>query len=718
MFCPKCGKGIPDGSKFCQYCGAKITNEKKEKRKTSKLRIILPIVIVLVLLFSSLAVYQVLKPRIDANKEQEVATLIPYRKGDKWGFCDRNKKLVIPAVYDMVWPFSEGLAAVYVNGKYGYIDTKGNLVIPAVYDDAWPFSEGLATVGVDGKYGFIDTKGNMATQAIYDWAGDFSNGLACVKVNGKYGFIDTKGNIVIPAVYDEASDFSNGLARVEVNGKFGFIDTKGNIVIPAVYGLTDLFSEGLVAVRVDGNWGFIDTKGNIVIPTVYFDVWDFSEGLARVEVDSEWGYIDTKGNIVIPTVYDDASDFSDGLAVVEVNGKYGYIDTKGNMVIPAVYDDAWDFSEGLAAVAVNGKLGYIDTKGNIVIPAVYDDVPNNVWDFSQGLALVVLNGEWGYIDTKGTQYWEVAPSAPTDTTPSAPTGVTATAGKGQVTISWNAVSGATSYNIYWSTTSGVTKTNGIKIANATSPYLHKVSIGTEYYYIVTAVNSSGESVESAQVSIAPMVLPSGITLRVLPGYTLSACIDTYTGKSHVNPQTLMAAGGSPFERYTWSTKGLPSGTTIYLGVFKSNGMTLIAGQYKFTIEVSDGTSTATGSVTLNVTTVSSAPSGGVPGVGCPLAILQQYPSSSFALDDANANKPYGASLFAMGGTPPYIWIPDTSYSEMGDFNLSGLTIDRSSGIVRGTPSNSSSGKTLKFRVIVKDSAGDSASGPVYTITVR
>lgn len=107
----------------------------------------------------------------------------------------------------------------------------------------------------------------------------------------------------------------------------------------------------------------------------------------------------------------------------------------------------------------------------------------------------------------------------------------------------------------------------------------------------------------------------------------------------------------------------------------------------------------------------------------PFAILQQYPSSSFALDDAIAGKPYGASLFAMGGTPggtplSYIWSPDLSYSGRGDFDASGLIIDSARGIVRGTPSESSSGKILSFRVIVKDSTGDTASGPVYTITVK
>lgn len=101
---------------------------------------------------------------------------------------------------------------------------------------------------------------------------------------------------------------------------------------------------------------------------------------------------------------------------------------------------------------------------------------------------------------------EGSSSGTTTTTPapSAPTGVSATAGNGQATISWNTVSGATSYNIYWSTTSGVTKTNGTKITGATSPYSHTgLTNGTTYYYIVTAVNSSGESVESAQVSATP-----------------------------------------------------------------------------------------------------------------------------------------------------------------------------------------------------------------------
>ena len=88
--------------------------------------------------------------------------------------------------------------------------------------------------------------------------------------------------------------------------------------------------------------------------------------------------------------------------------------------------------------------------------------------------------------------------------PSAPIGVIAIAGNKQVTITWNNVIEAASYNIYWSTDPGVNKTNGTKISNITSPYIHTDRINhTTYYYVVTAVNIYGESIESSQVFARP-----------------------------------------------------------------------------------------------------------------------------------------------------------------------------------------------------------------------
>jgi N-acetylneuraminic acid mutarotase len=93
-----------------------------------------------------------------------------------------------------------------------------------------------------------------------------------------------------------------------------------------------------------------------------------------------------------------------------------------------------------------------------------------------------------------------------DSPPPAPTGVIAIAGDGEVTISWSPVDGATSYKLYWLENEGVSKDTGNRIVEAQSPYLHNdLTNGTNYYYVVTALNQAGESEESEEVSATPFV---------------------------------------------------------------------------------------------------------------------------------------------------------------------------------------------------------------------
>jgi lysophospholipase L1-like esterase len=73
-----------------------------------------------------------------------------------------------------------------------------------------------------------------------------------------------------------------------------------------------------------------------------------------------------------------------------------------------------------------------------------------------------------------------------------------------VVLAWDDVSNATSYNIYWSDRPGVTKKNGTKISNVKNP--HKIpglKDRKKYYFVVTAVNASGESKESKEFSFIP-----------------------------------------------------------------------------------------------------------------------------------------------------------------------------------------------------------------------
>ncbi|MGG1555017.1 hypothetical protein [Paenibacillus ferrarius] len=90
--------------------------------------------------------------------------------------------------------------------------------------------------------------------------------------------------------------------------------------------------------------------------------------------------------------------------------------------------------------------------------------------------------------------------------PSSPTNLIATGMDKQVSLNWNNVSGASSYNIKRSLSSG--GPYEIIASNVTdTSYLDlNVINGTKYYYVVTANNSGGESANSNEVNATPKAL--------------------------------------------------------------------------------------------------------------------------------------------------------------------------------------------------------------------
>jgi hypothetical protein len=98
-----------------------------------------------------------------------------------------------------------------------------------------------------------------------------------------------------------------------------------------------------------------------------------------------------------------------------------------------------------------------------------------------------------------------AESAEVSATPmGTPTGVSAYPGNAQVTIAWNPVSGATSYNIYWAILPGVTPGSGNVISGAVSPHVHTgLTNQTTYYYVVVAAVGAAEGPPSAEVWATP-----------------------------------------------------------------------------------------------------------------------------------------------------------------------------------------------------------------------
>ena len=97
--------------------------------------------------------------------------------------------------------------------------------------------------------------------------------------------------------------------------------------------------------------------------------------------------------------------------------------------------------------------------------------------------------------------------------PAAPTGVTAMPGNGQATLSWPAVAGATSYNVYVSSSTPVTTRDMKTSVGSPGATLSSLTNGTPVFAAVTAVNAGGESMLSSGVCAVPTAASTaGLTL--------------------------------------------------------------------------------------------------------------------------------------------------------------------------------------------------------------
>jgi len=174
----------------------------------------------------------------------------------------------------------------------------------------------------------------------------------------------------------------------------------------------------------------------------------------------------------------------------------------------------------------------------------------------------------------------------------------ATSGKQQVTLSWDPVPDATSYNIYWSTSRDVSKSTGTMIPGVNSPYTHTGLVdGQTYYYIVTAVVLGVEGESSSTVAATPgWVVESAATTT---GRTITSIATDSAGNAHIHYANVASTGTAySFQSYyatnvsgAWSSLlidqsvgsygpddidvdiGLDSQNTVHVSVVNSSGLT-------------------------------------------------------------------------------------------------------------------------------------------------
>jgi fibronectin type 3 domain-containing protein len=257
-----------------------------------------------------------------------------------------------------------------------------------------------------------------------------------------------------------------------------------------------------------------------------------------------------------------------------------------------------------------------------------------------------------FVVTAANQGGESAISAevnakPVSPIPLAPSGLTATAGPGQVALAWTASSGATSYNVYYATATGVTTANGTKVAagSGTTYTVTGLTGGTKYYFIVTAVNDSGESTASTEANATPIIpvpaAPTGLTAKAGPSqvslaWTASAGATSYnvyygtaTGVTIANGKKV---GGITTTTHTVSS--LTSGKAYFFIVTAVNA----AGESAASTEA-----TATPTSGLGVSLTPGTPASGTLAFSAANSLTFQFPANAVSAP-ADSTRAYAAPI--------------------------------------------------------------------------
>ncbi|RYD73985.1 MAG: WG repeat-containing protein [Sphingobacteriales bacterium] len=330
------------------------------------------------------------------SAQQIDMSMIPYRQGDKWGFSDPGKNVVIAPKYNEVQWFSEGYAAVKVGSKWGYINKAGKLVIPARY-----------TVAKSFRKGFVPRVGKEGGDSVL-FAG------VSIKADGYENCIDTKGNVTVkcPAIPENSVPENRGPVETVV--------TQKNYSVPNNNGLFDKIVDDYKIAGSDetyyiaekgGRYGVFNTKFETIVPFEYdeikMDKKSASPYLA-VKKSGMYGIATTQGQMkILPentNVFAVKANDGKEYIIVKKDGKTYVKDMENQLVIPDGYNDIVYDNGGFILTGNDNMRGYyfID-KTNPAIAPKYTDIKSV--NGSNYLMVKTFSGKTGYISSSGNEYF-------------------------------------------------------------------------------------------------------------------------------------------------------------------------------------------------------------------------------------------------------------------------------------------------------------------------
>lgn len=315
----------------------------------------------------------------------------------KWGFLNTQGEVVIPAKYDQVSGFREGLAPVSFAGRWGYIDTRDSIVIPFAFRSSWQFHDGVARViDFSGAPCFLFRNGMKVCPPEVAEVFDFSEGIAVFQRGIVFGYMDTSGLVVIDPRFEQAWRFENGFARVMMQGKQGLINRDGDYVIRPEYEKVNSPSSGRILVKQNAQYYFVNMQGDRV-GAKYTQATSYYGNIAAVSDENGWRLIDLQEKPITSTRYAHIRPANQNVWIARQVDHLAVLNGQGKELTPFQYAQINNFSEGYAGYLRDDLWGFIDSTGREITPPQF----GLVWDFNGGYARAAFQNGIAFVDTAG-----------------------------------------------------------------------------------------------------------------------------------------------------------------------------------------------------------------------------------------------------------------------------------------------------------------------------
>ncbi len=310
--------------------------------------------------------------------------------------------------------------------------------------------------------------------------------------------------------------------------------------------------------------------------------------------DLTWTVVDTVSGSTTNTINQTLSQ--------PVSARYVKVTINSWSFFPAItefqlYSNTPDAPTELAAITSDGQVtlnwsSVLDATSYKVYqgtsPGIYDAAPVATVNGTTTTLTGLTNGTTYYFTVRSSnEHGDSSASnevsaKPQIAPPTAPTGLTATAGNGQVTLSWNSVSGAVTYDVYKGTTLGSYESIPVAtVSGATYSYTETgLTNGMTYFFVVKASNSGGNSDNSNEASATPQVPVPGVPVLVpatagdshvsltwspIIGSTEYKIFKSTTSGAYGSEETTVSGS-----IYSYDVTGLENGTTYYFIVKATN----------------------------------------------------------------------------------------------------------------------------------------------------